>query len=189
MRDDDFFTCMGERGTLSIVLALRDAGRPLIFKDLLPIIGNNQTLRFRLDSMEEEGLIDMVVVLTGHKMISISLTDAGREVAALLSLANRLVSPDKKTREKSIDSKYADPILRLLRGRDYLVQKEIIAAIPSYASVVKAADALEKDGLLIHTVKTEWPKEDRYSLTPLGDQIAEIYQTIWETIDSVRIKG
>lgn len=183
MNDEDFFNCMGERGVASIMLALRDADGPLIFKDLSPIIRNSQSLRRTLDDMEEDGMIDMTVVLTGHKSISVSLTDAGRDVSLLLRVASNLAPGG------SLDMRHADPILRILRGKEYVVQKDILERISSYVSVRDVLDSMERDGLIVHTVKTEWPKEDRYSLTVLGEQIAVIYQAIWEKIDSVRIKG
>lgn len=180
---------MGERGTFSILLALRGSGKPLIIKDLNPIIANNQTLRRRLDSMEEEGLIDLIVVLLGHKAYTVSLTDTGKDVALLLGVADSLVSPGKNRTEKSLDMRHADPILRILRGKEYVVQKDILERIRSYASIKDVLDFMEKEGLVRHTLKTEWPREDRYSLTALGEQIAEIYQAIWEKIDAVRLKG
>lgn len=189
MKEEEFYTSVGERWTLSILLALKGADRPLILKDLAPVSGNIQSLRLRLDSMEEEGLIDMTVNLVGHKTVEISLTEVGKDVALLLSVANNLVSPEKSIWEKSIDMRYADPILRMLRSREFMVQKEILSEIRSYASVTRVLQAMEDDGLVIHTVKEEWPKEDRYSLTTLGRQIAEIYQSVFEKIDSVRIRG
>lgn len=189
MKEGEFYTSVGERWTLSIILALRRAGRPLILKDLSPVSGNTQSLRLRLDSMEEEGLIDMAVMLVGHKTVAISLTETGRDVALLLSVADNLVSPGKKAYEKSLDMRYADPILRMLRGKEFMVQKDILNEIRSYASVTRVLRAMEDDGLVVHSVKDEWPKEDRYSLTTLGSQIADIYQAVWEKIDSVRIKG
>lgn len=189
MKEGDFYTSLGERWTLSILLALKKADRPIILKDLQPISGNSQSLRLRLDSMEEEGLIDMVVILIGHKQISISLTETGKDVALLLSAVNTIVSPEKETIEKSIDMKYADPILRMLRGKEFMVQKDIMSEIQSYGRVTSTLQALEDDGLVVHTVKKEWPREDRYSLTALGRQVADIYQSVFEKIDSVRIKG
>lgn len=180
---------MGERGTFSILLTLRDSDKPLIIKDLNPIIANNQTLRRRLDSMEEEGLIDLIVVLINHKAYTVSLTNTGKDVALLLNIANNLVSPEKKTMEKSLDMRHADSVLRILRGKKYVVQKDILEEIKSYTSIKDVLDSMVRDGLVRHTLKTEWPREDRYSLTVLGEQIAEIYQAVWEKIDAVRLKG
>ena len=189
MKEGEFYTSVGESWTLSILLSLKDAGRPLILKDFASVSKNVQSLRLRLDLMEKDGLIDMTVMLTGHKTVSIRLTDIGKDVALLLSVADGLISPEKKTCEKSIDMRYADPILRMLRGKEFMVQKDILDEIKSYATVTRVLWMMEDDGLIVHSVYMDWPREHRYSLTVLGRQIAEIYQAIWEKIDSVRIKG
>lgn len=188
LKEREFFTSIGERWSLSILLALKDADRPIILKELSSVTGNPQSLRLRLDRMEEEGLIDMVIVLSPHKYVTISLTDNGKEVVSLLSQVDSMVAPERITREKSIDMRYADPILRMLLDREYIVQKEILEIIKSYSSVTKVLQALEDDGLVFHSLKEEWPKENRYSLTPLGRKVAEIYQSVFRIIDSVRFK-
>lgn len=188
MKEGEFFTSIGERWSLSILLVLKDADRPIILKELSSITGNPQSLRLRLDRMEEEGLIDMVVVSSPHKYVTVTLTDTGKEVASLLSKADSMTAPDKKTRDKSIDLRYSDPILRLLLNREYMVQKDILGTIKSYSSVTKVLQAMEDDGLVIHSLKEEWPKENRYSLTSLGKEVAEIYQSVFLMIDAVRFR-
>lgn len=189
MKEGGFYTIMGESRILSILLALKDAKGPIILKDLQSVVGNIQSLRSRLDRMEEDGLVDMVVVLIGHKHVTVDLTDVGRDVSSLLSAVNVLVSPDKDVSCKSLDMRYADPILRMLRRREYLVQKEILDEMDSYRSIKRVLQALEDDGLVARVIKEEWPSEIRFSLTSFGRQIADIYQCVYEKIDSVRIKG
>ena len=58
-----------------------------------------------------------------------------------------------------------------------------------FSHVERVLDAMEEDGLLVSVVDRTHRKEIRYSLTGLGEQIAGIYQAVWEKIDSVRIKG
>ena len=186
----DFYTCMEGRDTLPILLALKMTGEPLILKDLSETVPNNTTLRNLLDDMEEEGLVDLIVVINGgHRCITVSLTDTGRDVSLLLSVANNLVSPSKNIRDKSLGQKHFDTIVRILRGKDYVIQKEITEYVKNYDSAKRVLDAMEEDGLLISVVDRTHRKEIRYTLTDLGEQIAGIYQAVWEKIDSVRIKG
>lgn len=188
MRDGDFFTSIGEGKTIALLLALKDAPGPLIMKDLLPIINHTQTLRSRLDRMASEGLADVAVVLESHKKIVVSLTDTGREAALLFSMANLSVSPGKELREKSLDMRHADPILRMLRGKEYVVQKEFVDVLHSYDTVVKVLSVMEADGLVAKADNREGGREIRYSLTPLGRQIADAYQTIHLKIIKTKTK-
>lgn len=182
MRDGDFFTSIGEGKTIALLLALKDAPGPLIMKDLLPIINHTQTLRSRLDRMASEGLADVAVVLESHKKVVVSLTDTGREAALLFSMANLSVSPGKELREKSLDMRHADPILRMLRGKEYVVQKEFVDVLHSYDTVVKVMSVMEADGLVSKADSREGGREIRYSLTPLGKQIADVFGTVFRKI-------
>ena len=140
--------------------------------------------------MEEDGLVDLIVVINGgRRCITVNPTDAGRDAALLLSVANNLVSPSKKVRDKCLGRKHFDTIVRVLHGKEYVIQKDITEYVKSYDSAKRVLDAMEEDGLLVRVVDTTHRKEIRYSLTDLGEQIAGIYQAVWEKIDSVRIKG
>ena len=163
---------------MELLLALNGASGPLIIKDLLPVINHTQSLRSRIDRMESEGLVEVKLVLESHKKIEISLTETGKEAALLFSMANLSVSPGKSIREKSLDLKHADPILRVLRGKEYAVQKEFVEVLHSYDVVVKVLKAMEDDGLVIKEDNRKGGREIRYSLTPLGRQIADVYQTV-----------
>lgn len=186
----DFYTCMEGRDTLPILLALKTADEPLILKDLSGTVPNNTTLRSTLDDMEEDGLVDLIVVINGgRRCITVNPTDAGRDAALLLSVANNLVSPSKKVRDKCLGRKHFDTIVRVLHGKEYVIQKDITEYVKSYDSAKRVLDAMEEDGLLVRVVDTTHRKEIRYSLTDLGEQIAGIYQAVWEKIDSVRIKS
>lgn len=186
----DFYTCMEGRDTLPILLTLRAADEPLILKDLSGTVPNNTTLRSTLDDMEEDGLVDLIVVINGgRRCITVNPTDAGRDATLLLSVANNLVSPSKNVRDKCLGQKHFDTIVRVLHGKEYVIQKDITEYVKSYDSAKRVLDAMEEDGLLVRVVDTTHHKEIRYSLTDLGEQIAGIYQAVWEKIDSVRIKG
>ncbi len=182
MRDGEFFTSIGEGRTIALLLALKDAPAPLILKDLLPIVNHTQTLRSRIDRMESEGLVDVELLLESHKKVAVSLTDTGREIALLFAMANLSVSPGKELREKSLDLKHADPILRMLCGKEYVVQKDIVGMLHSYDVVIKVLSRMGEDGLVIRTDNREGGWEIRYSLTPLGRQIADVYQNIHSKI-------
>ncbi len=186
----DFYTCMEGRDTLPILLTLRAADEPLILKDLSGTVPNNTTLRSTLDDMEEDGLVDLIVVINGgRRCITVNPTDAGRDATLLLSVANNLVSPSKNVRDKCLGQKHFDTIVRVLHGKEYVIQKDITEYVKSYDSAKRVLDAMEEDGLLVRVVDTTHRKEIRYSLTDLGEQIAGIYQAVYEKIDSVRIKG
>lgn len=182
MRDGEFFTSIGEGRTIALLLALKDAPAPLILKDLLPIMTHTQTLRSRIDRMQSEGLVNVDVILEAHKKVAVSLTDLGKEAALLFSMANLSVSPGKELKEKSLDLKHADPILRMLCGKEYVVQKDIIGMLHSYDTVIKVLSVMEKDGLVIKVDNRQGGWEIRYSLTPLGRQIADVFQTVHSKI-------
>ncbi len=186
----DFYTCMEGRDTLPILLALRAADEPLILKDLSGTVPNNTTLRSTLDDMEEDGLVDLIVVINGgRRCITVNLTDTGRDATLLLSVANSLVSPSKNVRDKCLGQRHFDTIVRVLRGKEYVIQMEIMEYVKSYDSAKRVLDSMEEDGLLVRVVDTTHRKEIRYSLTDLGKQVSQIYQAVWEKIDSVRIRG
>ena len=169
MRDTDFFTSMSDRNTAALILALYEADRPLIMKDLQDITNHTQTLRQRIDSMEKDGIVDVEIVSSVHKQVRISLTEKGTEIALLVSMANTIIPGDIS--EKSINMRYADPILRLLRGKEYVVQKDI-----------KDVVRMEKEGLVTRTVSSESYREIRYSLTSMGKQVADAFETIFRKI-------
>ena len=184
MRDDNFFTTISEGRTIAILLALRDSDKPIIMKDLLPIINHTQTLRTRLDDMEEEGLVNLLVVREGHKHVDVWLTDMGRDIALMFSLADMLVSPECDITGKSLDLKHADAILRMMNGKDFVVQKEILEVIHSHEAVTKVLSSMEEDGLIIRTDNRIGGREIRYSLTPLGRTIARVYERVYQKICS-----
>lgn len=188
LRNGEYLTSIGERWSVTIIKTIKDANKPIIKKDLYAISSNSQTLRDRLCRMEEEGLIDMTVYLKGHKKIIIELTPLGNEVAVMLSMVDASVSPHKRTEDKSIDMKYAETVLRIIRRNGTVRMKDIMKIIPSFNSLKTLLAALCEDGLLLCT-ENEKRTRKTYSLTDLGKNVADVYQTIWEKIDEVRIRG
>ena len=186
MRDDSDFTSISEGRTIAILLALKDSDKPLIMKDLLPFINHTQTLRSRLDDMEEEGLVNLLIVREGHKHVDVWLTDMGKDVALLFSMADMLVSPECDIAGKSLDLKHADTILRMMNDKDFVVQKEILEVIHSHEAVTKVLSSMEEDGLIIRTDNRIGGREIRYSLTPLGETIAQVYERVYQRIRSKR---
>lgn len=179
MREDDFFTTISDRYTSLLLLAIQEYDRPVILKELQHITNHTQTLRSRLGEMEDDGLVIIKIMKEPRKVVSITLTPLGREIAVLLSIVDSLVRFDG---DGSIGMKYADPIIRLLRGHEYLMQTEILKIIPIYRNVVKVLDALEKDRLITIEVSKEKKKNLRYSLTDTGKRIADVFQLINEKI-------
>lgn len=181
--DDSFFTSIGEGRTVSLILALKDG--PLIMKDLKHILTNSQTLRGRLDRMEGDGLIRVSISLDGHKFVVAELTELGKDVAMLFTMTNLLVSPGKEVGEKSIDMKHFDTVVRLLRGKEYMVQREIVKNIKTFDTVIRVLDAMESDGLVIKEEAHEGVRQIRYSLTPLGEQIADVFESVHQKMMAV----
>ena len=114
--------------------------------------------------------------------MNVSLTDVGKEIALLVSMANTIIPGDISG--KSINMRYADPILRLLRGKEYVVQKDIKAVVRSNDSTTNVLAKMEKEGLVTRTVSSESYREIRYSLTPIGKQVADAFETIYRKIVS-----
>jgi DNA-binding HxlR family transcriptional regulator len=77
----------------------------------------------------------------------------------------------------------AYPILRLLRGKEYVVQKDIKAVMPYYDSITKVLAKMAEEGLVIRTESDESYREIRYSLTPTGRQVADAFETIHKKIN------
>ncbi|MBR6911924.1 MAG: winged helix-turn-helix transcriptional regulator [Candidatus Methanomethylophilaceae archaeon] len=176
MREGEFFTVLSDRQTAALILALYEANKPVIMKDLQGVTNHTQTLRQRLDSMEAEGIVVLDTVYSPHKYVNVSLTDVGKEIALLVSMANTIIPGDISG--KSINMRYADPILRLLRGKEYVVQKDIKAVMPYYDSITKVLAKMEKEGLVTRSVSSESYREIRYALTPMGKQVADAFEMI-----------
>lgn len=183
MKGGDFFTIMSDRHTAALILALYNADGPVIMKDLQDITNHTQTLRQRLDRMEEDGIVDIEIVYVPHKFVKVSLNDTGKEVALLVSMMNSII-PGDDVEQKSINMRYADPILRLLRGKEYVVQKDIKTVMPYYSSIVKVLAKMVEEGLVIRTESDESYREIRYSLTPMGRQVADAFESIHKKIAS-----
>lgn len=166
-----------------MILALKDG--PLIMKDLKHILTNSQTLRGRLDKMEGDGLIRVSISLDGHKFVVAELTELGKDVAMLFTMTNLLVSPGKEVGEKSIDMKHFDTVVRLLRGKEYMVQREIVKNIKTFDTVIRVLDAMESDGLVVKEEAHEGVRQIRYSLTPLGEQIADVFESVHQKMMAV----
>lgn len=182
IRDDPFFTSISEKHTLGLLLYLKKCDDAAILKDLQHITNHTQSLRMRLDEMKEDGLVIINIITRGHRTVSITLTDLGKEIALMISMMDSLVSPEKYVKYKSIGMKYADPILRILRGRTFVMQADILKKIPTYRYVVRVLDALEKEGLVTSELSREKNKNIRYSLTSKGKQVADTFQLIHEKI-------
>ena len=182
MREGDFFTVLSDRHTAALILELYEADQPVIMKDLQGVTNHTQTLRQRLDSMEAEGIVVLDTIYSPHKSVNVSLTDVGKEIALLVSMANTIIPGDIS--EKSINMRYADPIFRLLRGKEYVVQKDIKAVMPYYDSITKVLTKMAEEGLVIRTESDESYREIRYSLTPTGRQVADAFETIHKKIAS-----
>ena len=80
--------------------------------------------------------------------------------------------------------RYADPIMRMLRGKEYVVQKDIKAVMPYYDSITKVLKRMESEGLVTISEPDEGYREIRYSLTPKGKQIADAYENVFKKICS-----
>lgn len=182
MREGEFFTVLSDRHTAALILELYEADKPVIMKDLQGVTNHTQTLRQRLDSMEADGIVVLDTVYSPHKSVNVSLTDVGKEIALLVSMANTIIPGDIS--EKSINMRYADPIFRLLRGKEYVVQKDIKAVMPYYDSITKVLAKMAEEGLVIRTESDESYREIRYSLTSTGRQVADAFETIHKKIAS-----
>ena len=175
-------TSIGEGRTIAILLMLKDG--PLIMKDLKGVIPNAQTLRNRLELMESDGLINISVVTVNHKQVVASLTDLGREAAMLFSMVDLSVSPDKELSEKSIDMRHFDTVIRMLRGKEYVVQRELRDSIGTFDTVIRVLEKMESEGLVDRVDNRKGGREIRYSLTPMGVRIADVYENLYQKIES-----
>ena len=181
MRDESFFTSIGEGHTIAILLALRESKDPLMMKDLLPILNHTQTLRHRLERMSDEGLITMDVAHDGHKHMMIRLTDDWQS-AMMFNILNLLIRPDLKLEHKSLDLRHADPIFRTLYGKEFVVQNELIGLVNNHSLVKEVLVAMASDGLVVMKDNYSGRREKRYTLTTLGNQVAEVYTYAYSRI-------
>ena len=177
---EGFFTSVGEGRTLALLFALKDS--PTALKDLKSIIPNAQTLKMRLERMEREGLVSLTVTRDGHKQVIAGLTDAGKHAAVMFSTVDMLVSPGKGLEEKSIDMKHFDTVLRMLYGKEYMAQKDIREVLETYYTAIRVLEKMESEGIVSREEVSKGKREIRYSLTPLGKQIAEVYQNVFSKI-------
>ena len=176
------FTSIGEGRTISLLFILKDG--PLILKEMKSVIPNAQTLRQRLDQMRRERLVRISVVKDVHKQVRAELTDLGLEVAEMFSDVDRSLLPDKRFEDKSIDMRHFDNVIRMLHDKNYVVQKELRDAIGTFDTVIRVLKAMESDGIVDRVDNREGGREIRYSLTPIGRKIADVYQSIYKKISS-----
>ena len=180
--DDSFFTTISEGRTIALLLAIRD--NPRTIKELKPIMPNNTSLKNRLLQMEKEGLVKVTTIHDRYKYVVTEITDFGKRVADLFSIVNVLVLPNKEIGEKSIDKRHFDPIIRLLRMEQPMYQRNIRDEIGSTAPTVKMLNMMIEDGIVSVKCEKERVPTYWYSLTTLGEQIAAIYQTVYDGIRS-----
>ena len=176
------FTSIGEGRTISLLFILKDG--PLILKEMKSVIPNAQTLRQRLDQMRRERLVRISVVKDVHKQVRAELTDLGLEVAEMFSDVDRSLLPNKRLEDKSIDMRHFDNVIRMLHGKNYVVQKELRDAIGTFDTVIRVLKAMESDGIVNRVDNREGGREIRYSLTPAGKKIADVYQSVYKKMTS-----
>ncbi len=176
------FTSIGEGRTISLLFILKD--EPLILKDMKTVIPNAQTLRQRLDQMRREGLVRISVIKDVHKQVRAELTDLGLEVAEMFSDVDSSLLPDKRLEDKSIDMRHFDNVIRMLHGKNYVVQKELRDAIGTFDTVIRVLKAMESDDIVNRVDNREGGREIRYSLTPAGKKIADVYQSVYKKMTS-----
>ncbi len=179
MRCGEFITVMSDKNTVALILAIYNSDNAKM-TDFLPAINHSQTLRQRLDQLGECGIITSKIVTVPARHIRITLTDKGKDIALLLSVADSFIPGELS--EKSINLRYGDPVLRFMRGKEYVVQKEILSVMPYYASILKVLSRMEEEGLVSVEENTDSHREMRYSLTLLGKRIADIFEAIYEKI-------
>ncbi len=176
------FTSIGEGRTISLLFILKD--EPLILKDMKTVIPNAQTLRQRLDQMRREGLVRISVIKDVHKQVRAELTDLGLEVAEMFSDVDRSLLPNKRLEDKSIDMRHFDNVIRMLHGKNYVIQKELRDAIGTFDTVIRVLKAMESDDIVNRVDNREGGREIRYSLTPAGKKIADVYQSVYKKMTS-----
>lgn len=162
-----------------MLLMLRDGSRTM--KELTAI-PNFQTRKKRLLRMKEEGLVEIMTTYDGHKVVKIELTDLGKRIADTFSIVNALILPGKDIGDKSIDKRHFDPIVRLLHNEQPALQKTIRDGIGSCVPVINMLNQMISDGIVSLHRDDERLVKCWYSLTPLGEQIAAIYQSVYEDI-------
>lgn len=180
IRDDGYFTSLTEKGTFRVLLALNRADGPLMQAELAPVIVNNHTRHQLLDLMEADGLIDIEVRQKPHRTYYVSLTPLGKEIAVILEMADSTVPGTEG--EKSIELKYADPVLRKLLEEKTVMQADLLKLVQTYRYMTRVTEALESDGF----IKKESPEGKQrplmYSLTPSGKRMAETFELIYSKI-------
>lgn len=180
----DGATSLGRKGTASILAAIKaKGGRPAIIKDLLGI-NNHAQIRNGLRAMEEDGLIELSVGLAEHKTIQIRLTPLGEEAANALELMERFIYGGP-TEDSCLDMRYCSTLLLRIKALGHATQNEVLAAVPSYKTVVKTLAALDEGGLV--AIERN-PDNGRLTitLTTLGETCAGIYTMLEDKIKAGR---
>lgn len=181
MREGEFFTVMSDRHTAALILALHEMDGPIVMKELQKITNHTQTLRQRSDRMEEEGIVDIAITYEPHKFVKVFLNGTGKEIAMLVSTMDSLI-PGGGIEKKSINMRYADPIMRMLRGKEYVVQKDIKNVMPYYDSITKVLGKMADEKLVVRKESDEGYREIRYTLTSKGGQVADAFESIYRKI-------
>lgn len=185
------FTSLSQQNSLALFLAICSAEEPLSFNELRGSENSSRGVRVFLDHAEDDGLIDIEVLSTPVRKFRIIPTAMGREIGTMLTLVDSLVAPGKETREKSINTRYAETVLRSLLVHEPMKQCELLEIKDAYNTISTLMAALEDDGLVTSRRDVDGSvgrPPIMYSLTPTGRTVAKTYRTIFDMIDAKRPK-
>lgn len=183
------YTSLGQQGGLVLLLSICSSKEPVTYNELRRHVGSMTAVSGFLDAAEDDGLIDIEVMNTPRRKFLITPTAMGKEVGTMLSLINSLVAPGKDTKDKSINMRYAETVLREILAHEPMKQCELLEVVTVHRKLTELTDALEEEGLI--TVKQDdshatGRPAHLYFLTPLGRTVADAYRTIFEKIDARR---
>lgn len=188
IRDDGYFTVISERNSVLLLVTLNGFDEPLRFNDLRKYVNSNKAVGEFLDRAEGEGLIDLRVETSPHRTFFVTLTPMGKEVATMLGLLDSIISPGEPLKGKSINQRFADPILRRLNSAGMLNQQSLLEIAGSYRSMKAVVGSMIEEGLVHFEESSEDKRHYEYTLTPLGKQVAGTLDIIYKRIVSQRPK-
>lgn len=182
-------TSLTQQDSLVLLLAICSSEEPLSYNDLRVYVNSVTAVSHFLDAAEDDGLIDIEVLSKPVRRFRITPTAMGREIGTMLALVDSLVAPGKETKEKSINMRYAELVMRSILAHEPMKQCEVLEIVTNYETATSLLGALEEDGLIVSRKDDEATvgrPAKVFLLTPTGRTVANAYKTIFNRIDARR---
>lgn len=172
MEEETYRTSLLESGSLALIYRLYQAGTSLNLSELEDCVPNFYALKKRAALMEQEGLVNVALVMDPRKVVRISLTDKGEIIGGILAKISRVLPNPDDLSDSAVCMKYAEPVIVMLYRKGKLRYIDILDIFPNYKAIVKSLlPALETEGLVKLGKEKDHHKSNTAELTMTGKMV------------------